>query len=75
MGKSDLLNILFETGFTNRDSIHKDCRGGIQIQYNIYQSDEYLVNLIDISNDVEEISKVELAQACNLVIIHYKSSD
>ena len=38
---------MFETGFTNRNSVHKDCQGGIQIQYNIFQSDEYYVNLID----------------------------
>lgn len=72
MGKSELLNILFETGFTNRDSVHKDCRGGIQIQYNIYESDEYLVNLMDISNDIGENVKIEIAQASNLAIIHYK---
>lgn len=66
---------MFETGFTNRNSVHKDCQGGIQIQYNIFQSDEYYVNLIDISNDIDQEMKIEIAQASNLAIIHYKDSE
>lgn len=53
--------------------MHKDCQGGIQIEYNVYKSDEYSVNLIDVSNNVEEQTKVELAKASNLIIIHYKN--
>lgn len=37
-GKSDFINIIFETSFKNKTLMHKDCQGGIQIQYNIYQS-------------------------------------
>jgi hypothetical protein len=38
--------------------MHKSCQGGIEIQYNIYKSDEYSVNLIDVSNEIEDKIKI-----------------
>ena len=51
-GKSTLLNITFESDLQDKANLHRVCEGGISIQYNIYQSDEYFVNLIDISNKI-----------------------
>ena len=31
MGKSELLNLIFETNFKNRDKMHKQCQGGIEV--------------------------------------------
>lgn len=69
-GKSTLLNIFFETDFQDKTKIHSSCVGGISIQYNIYRNDEYFVNLIDVSSQVNKTTILELANASNLLIIH-----
>ena len=71
-GKSTLLNITFETDFQDKANLHRVCEGGISIQYNIYQNDEYYVNLIDISKKIEENLILQLAKASNLAVIHIK---
>jgi hypothetical protein len=67
-----LLNIVFETDFQDRANLHGDCVGGISIQYNVYRNEEYYVNLIDVSRNVDEDYIIELAKACNMIIIHTK---
>lgn len=68
-GKSTLLNKIFATNFQEIKNKNNICKGCPEIMIDLYKSDKFPINLIDIPSNADHAFKEKIMLHSNLVII------